>query len=264
MAFETIQVEPRGSVTVITLNRPTALNAFTVQMGNELKAAVNQAVEAGARALIVTGAGRAFSAGGDLREMQRIAEQEGRLEAFFDKPLRLLNDCVLALRKAPVPIIAAVNGPAFGAGCNFALACDLVIAGESASFSQAFVNIGLSPDCGGTFILPRLIGFKRATYLLMTGERVDAKRAEQMGMINAVVPDDELMNESLKLAEKLANGPTAAMARIKELMETTANNDYAGQLDNEHRAQLLSGQTGDFKEGVAAFVEKRPPKFTGS
>jgi 2-(1,2-epoxy-1,2-dihydrophenyl)acetyl-CoA isomerase len=264
MAFETLQVEPRGSVTVITLNRPTALNAFNVQMGNELKAAVNHAVEEGARALVVTGAGRAFSAGGDLREMQRIAEQEGRLEAFFDKPLRLLNDCVLALRKAPVPIIAAVNGPAFGAGCNFALACDLVIAGESASFSQAFVNIGLSPDCGGTFILPRLIGFKRATYLFMTGERVDAKRAEQMGMINAVVPDDELMNEALKLAERLANGPTAAMARIKELMETTANNDYDCQLDNEHRAQLLSGQTGDFKEGVAAFVEKRPPKFTGS
>jgi 2-(1,2-epoxy-1,2-dihydrophenyl)acetyl-CoA isomerase len=196
--------------------------------------------------------------------MQRIAEQEGRLEAFFDRPLRLLNDCVLTLRKAPVPIIAAVNGPAFGAGCNFALACDLVIAGESARFSQAFVNIGLSPDCGGTFILPRLVGLKRAAYLLMTGEAIDARRAEELGMINAVVPDDELMNEALKLATRLANGPTAAIARIKELMETTVNNDYAGQLDNEHRAQLMSGQTGDFKEGVAAFVEKRPPKFTGS
>jgi 2-(1,2-epoxy-1,2-dihydrophenyl)acetyl-CoA isomerase len=264
MAFETLQVEPRGSVTVITLNRPSALNAFTVQMGNDLQAAVNEAVESGARAIIVTGAGRAFSAGGDLREMQRIAEQEGRLEAFFDKPLRLLNDCVLALRTAPVPIIAAVNGPAFGAGCNFALACDLVIAGESARFSQAFVNIGLSPDCGGTFILPRLVGFKRAAYMLMTGDPVDARRAEEMGMINAVVPDDELMNEALKLATRLANGPTAVMARIKELMETTVNNDYAGQLDNEHKAQLLSGQAGDFKEGVAAFVEKRPPRFTGS
>jgi 2-(1,2-epoxy-1,2-dihydrophenyl)acetyl-CoA isomerase len=264
MAFETLQVEPRGSVTVITLNRPSALNAFTVQMGNDLQAAVNQAVESAARALVVTGAGRAFSAGGDLREMQRIAEQEGRLEAFFDRPLRLLNDCVLTLRKAPVPIIAAVNGPAFGAGCNFALACDLVIAGESARFSQAFVNIGLSPDCGGTFILPRLVGLKRAAYLLMTGEAIDARRAEELGMINAVVPDDELMNEALKLATRLANGPTAAIARIKELMETTVNNDYAGQLDNEHRAQLMSGQTGDFKEGVAAFVEKRPPKFTGS
>jgi 2-(1,2-epoxy-1,2-dihydrophenyl)acetyl-CoA isomerase len=264
MSYETIQFEMHGAVGLITLNRPSALNALTVAVATELQNAFHNARETGARAVVLTGAGRAFSAGGDLREMQTIAEREGRLDAFFDEPLRLLNDCVMTIRETPVPVIAAVNGPAIGAGCNFALACDLVIAAESAKFSQAFVNIGLSPDCGGTFILPRLVGLKRAAWLLMTGDMVDARAAEQMGMINAVVPDDDLMDEALKIAGRLAQGPTAVIARIKALLEASATNDYSAQLNEEHTAQLKSGQSTDFKEGVAAFVEKRPPRFTGS
>ena len=158
MNYETIQLEMRGQVCVLTLNRPERLNALNVQVANDFKAAVNEALEQGARAIVLTGAGRAFSAGGDLREMQEIAQKDGRVEAFFDEPLRLLNEAILMIRRTPVPFIAAVNGVASGGGCNLALACDLVIAAESARFNQAFIKIGLTPDCGATFLLPRLVG----------------------------------------------------------------------------------------------------------
>jgi 2-(1,2-epoxy-1,2-dihydrophenyl)acetyl-CoA isomerase len=263
MSYETIQLEMRGEVAVITLNRQLALNALTVAMGREFRSAMNEALETGARAIVLTGAGRAFCAGGDLREMQKMADKEGRLEAFFDEPLTLIHECVRLIREAPVPVIAAVNGLATGGGCNFALACDIVLAAESAQFNQAFIKIGLTPDCGGTFILPRLVGTKRATELLMTGDMVDARRAAEMGMINRTVADEELMTEALALAERLANAPTKALASIKRLIEESATSDYNAQLELEHKAQLQSGQTQDFREGVAAFIEKRPPKFTG-
>jgi len=263
MSYETIQFEIRGAVAVITLNRPESLNALTSEVGREFQAAVREAREGGARAVVITGAGRAFCAGGDLREMRKIAERDGRVDAFFDEPLRLLNDCILLIRQTPLPFIAAVNGAASGGGCNFALACDLVIAGESARFNQAFIKIGLSPDCGGTFILPRLVGWKRAAELMMTGEVTTSAQALEMGMINAVVPDDQLMAQALAMAEKLAAAPTAALGRIKELLEASAVNNYEAQLELERKAQLQSGQTKDFREGVAAFVEKRPPKFVG-
>ncbi|HEX8889199.1 MAG TPA: enoyl-CoA hydratase-related protein [Pyrinomonadaceae bacterium] len=263
MSYETIQLEMRGAVAVITLNRPTALNALTVAMGQEFRSAMNEALERGARAIVLTGAGRAFSAGGDLREMQQLAAREGRLEAFFDEPLSLIHECVRLIREAPVPVIAAVNGVATGGGCNFALACDIVLAAASAQFNQAFIKIGLTPDCGGTFILPRLVGTKRATELLMTGDMIDARRAAEIGMINRVVADEELMMEAMGLAERLANAPTKALASIKRLIEESAKSDYNAQLKLEHKAQLQSGQTKDFREGVAAFIEKRPPKFTG-
>jgi 2-(1,2-epoxy-1,2-dihydrophenyl)acetyl-CoA isomerase len=263
MSYQTIQLETRGAVGVITLNRPDSLNALTTEVGQEFQKAVAELREGGARAIVVTGAGRAFCAGGDLREMQRMAEQEGKVEAFFDEPLRLLNECILLIRRAPVPFIAAVNGAASGGGCNLALACDLVIAGESARFNQAFIKIGLVPDCGGSFILPRLIGWKRATELMMTGDVVTAGRALEMGMINAVVPDDELLARALAMAEKLAQAPTVAIGRIKELLEASATNDYGGQLELERKVQIQSGLMKDFREGVAAFIEKRPPKFVG-
>jgi 2-(1,2-epoxy-1,2-dihydrophenyl)acetyl-CoA isomerase len=263
MSYETIQFEMQASVAVITLNRPASLNALTATVGEEFLRALKEAHERGARAIVLTGAGRAFSAGGDLREMQKIAEEKGRIEAFFDEPLRLLNECILQIRQSPVPVIAAVNGAASGGGCNLALACDLVLAGESAKFNQAFIRVGLTPDCGGTYILPRLIGMRRATELLMTGDVVDARRAAEIGMINSVFPDDELMTEAYRLAARLANAPTVALGRIKGLLEESATNDLSTQLELERKVQLKSGQTVDFKEGVAAFIEKRPPKFKG-
>jgi len=263
MSYETIQLDMRGKVGMIILNRPESLNALTTQVGQEFLAAVGEARESGARAMIVTGAGRAFCAGGDLREMQKIAEQEGKVEAFFDEPLRLLNECILLIRRSPLPFLAAVNGAASGGGCNLALACDLVIAGESARFNQAFIRIGLVPDCGGSFILPRLVGWKRAAELMITGDVISSSRAFEMGMINAVVPDDELISQALAMAEKLAQAPTAAIGRIKELLEASATNDYGGQLELERKAQIQTGKTKDFREGVAAFLEKRPPKFVG-
>jgi 2-(1,2-epoxy-1,2-dihydrophenyl)acetyl-CoA isomerase len=264
MSYETIQLEMRDdAVAVLTLNRPAALNALTVTMGHELRGAINEARERGARAVVLTGAGRAFCAGGDLREMQQMAEQGGRVEAFFDEPLGLLNECILLIRQTPLPIIAAVNGSASGGGCNLALACDIVVAAESARFNQAFIKVGLTPDCGGTFILPRLVGWKLATELMMTGEQLSAERAVEIGMINRVVADEELMAAALALAAQLASAPTAAMGRIKQLLDQSATSDYSAQLELERQAQLQSGQTKDFREGVAAFIEKRPPRFTG-
>ena len=195
--------------------------------------------------------------------MQKIAERDGRVEAFFDEPLRMLNECILLIRNTPLPFVAAVNGAASGGGCNLALACDIIIAGESARFNQAFIKIGLVPDCGGTFILPRLVGLKRATEMLMTGEVVDARRALEMGMINAVVPDEELMARAMAMAEKLAQAPTVAIGYIKKLLEARAKNDYGEQLELERKTQIEAGQTQDFREGVTAFIEKRPAKFVG-
>ena len=263
MSYETINMEMRGAVCVLTLNRPERLNALNVQVAKDFKAAVAEALERGARAIVLTGAGRAFCAGGDLREMQEIAKHDGRVEAFFDEPLRLLNEAILLIRQTPAPFIAAVNGVASGGGCNLALACDLVIAAESAKFNQAFIKIGLTPDCGATFILPRLVGWKRATELLFTGELVGAKAAAEMGMINSVTPDEELMSRAMAMAEKLAQAPTAAIAEIKKLLEASARNDLRSQLDLERETQIESGKTKDFVEGVSAFLEKRPPRFVG-
>ncbi len=263
MSYETIQLEMRGAVCVIMLNRPQSLNALTLEVGNEFIAAVGEARKRAARSIVLTGAGRAFCAGGDLKEMRKIAEQEGRVEAFFDEPLGVLNECLLLIRQSPLPFIAAVNGAASGGGCNLALACDLVVAAESARFNQAFVKIGLVPDCGGTFILPRLVGWRRATELLMTGDVVSATQALEMGMINEVVADADLMSHAMALAEKLASGPTVALGKIKELLEASAQSDYGEQLELERKAQIEAGQTKDFREGVTAFIEKRPPKFKG-
>ena len=263
MSYETLQLEMRGAVGLVTLNRPDRLNALTVHVANEFKVAVAEAMESGARAIVITGAGRAFSAGGDLREMQEIAKKDGRAEAFFDEPLRIINEAIMLIRETPVPFIAAVNGVASGGGCNLALACDLVIAAESAKFNQAFIKIGLTPDCGGTFILPRLVGWKRATELLFTGDLVSAQAAAEMGMINSVTPDQELMSRAMAMADKLAQAPTAAIAAIKKLLDASAANDLRSHLDLERKTQIESGKTQDFVEGVSAFLEKRPPRFVG-
>ena len=212
---------------------------------------------------MLSGSGRAFCSGGDLREMKTLAEMMGRIEAYLDEPLKALHDVILLIRETPIAFVAAVNGVCAGAGTNFALACDIVIAAENASFNEAFVRIGLSPDCGGSFFLPRAIGEKLAAELFMTGETVTAERAAQFGMINKVVAADDLMVDAIAMAQKLASAPTGSIGRIKRMLNASFANDLRRQLELEHECQIESGRSEDFKEGVAAFFEKRPPRFSG-
>jgi 2-(1,2-epoxy-1,2-dihydrophenyl)acetyl-CoA isomerase len=264
MSFETVIYEMRDNVAIITMNRPDALNALSQQLVEELPQAIKKAIEDKARAVVITGAGRAFCAGGDLREMQEIAQREGRIEAFFEEPLRKLHECILLIRETPIPFIAAVNGVCAGAGTNFALACDIVYASDVATFNEGFVRIGLTPDCGGSFFLPHAIGEKMAAEILMTGESIPAARAAKLGMINKTVGPDYLMTEVMTIAERLALAPTAAIGRIKNLINSSFSNSLKEQLELEHKSQIKSGQSQDFKEGVTAFFEKRAPQFSGN
>jgi len=264
MSFETVKYELNEAVAIITLNRPDALNALSLQLTKDLRSAIEKAVSDKARAVVLTGEGRAFCSGGDLREMQMMWQKEGRIEAFLEEPLKALHDVIRLIRETPIPFVAAVQGVCAGAGTNFALACDIVFAAENASFNEAFVRIGLSPDCGGSFFLPRAIGEKLAAELFMTGETVSAERAAQFGMINRVTAVDNLMTEALLMARKLALAPTASIGRIKQMLNASFSNDLQQQLDLEHRLQIESGKANDFREGVQAFFEKRQPDFTGT
>ncbi len=264
MSFETVNYKFEENVATITMNRPEALNALSLQLGKDLLTAIEKTIADKARAVILTGEGRAFCSGGDLREMQSMWQKEGRIEAFLDSPLKALHDVIRIIRETPIPFLAAVQGVCAGAGTNFALACDLVFAAENATFNEAFVRIGLSPDCGGSFFLPRAVGEKLAAELFMTGGTVDANRAAQIGMINRVVSAENLMEESMQMAKKLALAPTGSIGRIKKMLNATFSNNLHQQLDLEAECQLESGKSNDFKEGVHAFFEKRQPKFTGT
>lgn len=263
MTFETVLFSIDDSVALIKMNRPEALNALSLQLGKDLDAAIDKAVSENARAVVLTAEGRAFCSGGDLREMQTIAQAEGRIEAFLELPLGALHNVIRKIRETPIPFVAAVNGACAGAGTNFALACDIIIASETATFNEAFVRIGLSPDCGGTFFLPRVIGEKLAAELFMTGETVSAERAAQFGMINRVVPAEDLLVDAMMIAQKLAAGPTGSIGRIKRMLNASFSNSLEQQLALEHVCQIESGKSDDFKEGVTAFFEKRPPDFNG-
>ena len=246
------------------MNRPEALNALSLQLSVDLRSAIEKAIRDEARAVVLTGAGRAFCSGGDLREMQAMWKKEGRIEAFLEDPLEALHAVILLIRETPIPFLAAVQGVCAGAGTNFALACDLIFAAENASFNEAFVRIGLSPDCGGSFFLPRAIGEKLAAELFMTGGTISAEKALQIGMVNRVVPAESLMEESSEMAEKLALAPTGSVGRIKRMLNASFSNDLSQQLNLEHKCQIESGKSNDFKEGVQAFFEKRQPNFTGT
>jgi 2-(1,2-epoxy-1,2-dihydrophenyl)acetyl-CoA isomerase len=263
MEFETVTYKLESGVATVTMNRPDALNALSMQLTLDLGSSFRQAISDGARAIVLTGEGRAFCSGGDLREMQSMWEREGRIEAFLEEPLGELHDVIRLMRETSIPFVAAVNGVCAGAGVNFALACDVVIAADDAAFREAFVRIGLSPDCGGTFFLPRAVGDKIAAELFMTGDSVDAERALAIGMINKAVPADSLMAEANAMATRLAAGPTAAIGRIKRMLNASFSNDLDAQLSLEHECQIESGKSDDFREGVAAFFEKRPPNFRG-
>ena len=264
MDFETVNYELQETTAVVTMNRPEALNALSQQLSKDLRFAIEKAIADKARAVVLTGAGRAFCSGGDLREMQQMWQKEGRVEAFLEEPLELLHQVIVLIRETPIPFLAAVQGVCAGAGTNFALACDLVFAAEGATFNEAFVRIGLSPDCGGSFFLPRAVGEKLAAEMFMTGSTIDASRAAQIGMINRVVSAENLMEESLSMAKKLALAPTGAIGRIKQMLNASMSNNLTQQLELEHQLQIESGKSNDFKEGVQAFFEKRQPNFTGS
>lgn len=264
MTFETVLYTFENSIATIRMNRSEALNALSLQLAKDLAAAVKQAAKDEARAAILTGSGRAFCSGGDLREMRAMGEADGNIEAFLDAPLKALHDVIVLIRETPIPFIAAVNGVCAGAGTNFALACDLVLASDDATFNEAFVRIGLSPDCGGSFFLPRAIGEKLAAEALMLGSIITAERAAEIGMINRVVTAGQLMDDAYALAARLASGPTGSIGRVKKMLNSTFANDLRSQLDLEADLQIESGRSADFKEGVAAFFEKRPPAFKGN
>jgi 2-(1,2-epoxy-1,2-dihydrophenyl)acetyl-CoA isomerase len=263
MKLETVLYSLENNIATIQMNRPEALNALSLQLGRDLANAVRQTESDGARAVVLTGSGRAFCSGGDLREMKAMGEEQGSIEAFLDEPLKALHEVIRLIRETPIPFVAAVNGVCAGAGTNFALACDMVIAADDASFNEAFVRIGLSPDCGGSFFLPRAIGEKRAAEALMLGGTITAQRALEIGMINHVVAADKLNSESHSLAAKLTLAPTAVIGRVKKMLNASFSNDLTSQLALEAECQMESGQSPDFKEGVSAFFEKRQPNFSG-
>lgn len=263
MPDEAVTLAVAAGAATITLNRPDSLNSWNEQLGRELAAALDQAAgDDAVRAVMITGAGRAFSSGADLSEQR--AGVEGGQPDLSARLRELYNPIILSIRELPKPVLAAVNGPAAGIGCSLALACDLIVAAESAFFLLAFVNIGLVPDGGVTATLPARAGAARAAEMAMLGERIPAATALEWGLVNRVVADDELEQKAGFLLARLAAGPTRAYANIKALLNRRLYDDLAAQLDAEAEAQSEQGRTGDFVEGVLAFAEKRPPTFTGT
>ncbi len=258
MKFETISYNLTDGVAVVTLNRPKQLNAMNTQMRAELQYILPQAPKDGARALVLTGAGRAFCSGQDFGNQTDASNID--LERLLRDEYRPIMD---AISNCPVPTIAAVNGAAAGAGCNLALSADVVVAAHSAYFLQAFTRIGLMPDAGGTHILPRNVGLAKAMGAALFAEKITAQDADEMGMIWEAVPDAEFENTWTSRAVTLAQGPTIAYQKIKTAVRASFETDRNTQLDHEATFQGECGTTHDFQEGVSAFVDKRLPKFEG-
>lgn len=258
MTYRTILAERRGDVLVLTLNRPDRLNAASLDMADELSAALD-ALD-GARAVLVTGAGRAFCSGADL---QARGEALGGGQSSFDALTRHYNPLMQRLAELPIPVVSAVNGPAAGIGCSIALAADFTVAARSAYFLQAFVNIGLVPDGGASWMLPRMVGRARATEMMLLGEKIGADKAEAWGLIHRCVDDDALMPEALALVDRLARGPTVALGVMRRNVGAAMDGTYADALQREAEGQRMAGNSADALEGGAAFLQKRKPEFKG-
>jgi 2-(1,2-epoxy-1,2-dihydrophenyl)acetyl-CoA isomerase len=262
-SYEALLWEQSGAVGRLTLNRPETLNAWTADFGHELKQVVEgEAADESVRAVLITGAGRGFSSGADLKAGFEPADDG--MPDIRKELHESYHPAIAGVRRLPKPVVAAVNGPAVGIGCSLALACDLVMAAESSFFGLAFVNIGLMPDGGSTAFVPPAVGKARAFQMALLGERIPAAQALDWGLANWVYPDGELMDRANSLVEGLAAGPTSSYASSKEALNRFIYGDLDAQLDLEAELQHALGRTKDFLEGVSAFAEKREPNFSGS
>jgi 2-(1,2-epoxy-1,2-dihydrophenyl)acetyl-CoA isomerase len=254
-----VLMEKREAVAIISLNRPEKYNAFNREMALSLQEKLDDCRrDENIRAVYLTGIGRAFSAGQDLDE---VVDPKG--PKISNILIEHFNPIIKRIRKLEKPVVAAVNGVAAGAGANIALCCDVVVASKSASFIQAFSKIGLIPDSGGTYFLPRLIGFQKASALMMLGDKIGAEEAERLGMVYKVFADEVFANDSFQIAETLAALPTKGLAYTKQALNQSLYNNYEDQLHDEELLQEKAGMTHDYKEGVQAFLEKRKPIFRG-
>jgi 2-(1,2-epoxy-1,2-dihydrophenyl)acetyl-CoA isomerase len=263
MEYQHILFDSRDGIARLTLNRPERLNSFNVAMHLEVQhALVRVADDRGVRVLVLTGAGRGFCAGQDLSD--RAVAPDGAPPDLGESIEKYYGPLVLALRRLPIPVVCAVNGVAAGAGANITLACDIVIAARSASFVEAFCKLGLIPDTGGTYFLPRLLGSARATALAMLGDKLSAQQAADWGLIWKCVDDDQLAAETDSLARHFATAPTLGLARTKQALQASGLNTLEAQLNLERDFMRELGRSADYREGVAAFMEKRAPRFTGA
>ena len=258
--YQTIKTEKTGNVLKVTLNRPERLNACPPEMADEIFDAVRNLDDA--RAVLLTGEGRAFCSGADLSARGERSVTGG--EGAFRSLTQHYNPMVQTLTSLPVPVVSAVQGPAAGVGCSIALAADFVLAGKSGYFLQAFVNIGLVPDGGSSWMLPRLVGTAQATRMMMLGEKIHGEEAERIGLIYKCVDDDALMDEANALIERLANGPTVALGLMKQTLRDGLQSDFGSTLRAEAETQKIAGGTKDAMEGGMAFLQKRKAEFTGS
>lgn len=256
--MQSILFEVKDNVAYITLNRPEKFNSFNREMALQMQAALDDCKSENVRAVYITGNGKAFSAGQDISEL--VGENRIEIKQILSEHY---NPIVTRIRKLDKPVVAAVNGVAAGAGANIALCCDVVVAAQSASFIQAFSKIGLIPDSGGTFFLPRLIGWQKASALSMLGDKVAAADAERMGMLYKVFPDDTFLEESKKIALTLSQMPTEGLALTKQLLNMSFHSTFEEQLQEEDVFQQRAAMTYDYNEGINAFLEKRQPVFKG-
>lgn len=260
---ETVLFEVNGSVATITLNRPDALNAIDHNLAHDLReAAIKAEMSPEVRCVVIKGSGPAFMAGGDIRAFKKRLGQT--LDRYMIDVTHDLHDAIMAIRRMPKPVVASVHGAAAGAGFSMAMACDLVMATDEAVFTLAYSVIGASPDGSSTFSLPRLIGYHRSMELMLLSDRFGAKRAQELGLINFIVTKDQLEDETKKLAQRLASGPTFAYGKAKELLGKSLERGIGDQLDAEAQYITECSRTNDFAEGITAFLDKRKPTFTGS